>query len=62
MLKAQVRKLANQAAAGRLTFDGNGLVGAVTQAAQSEWAEGSSRGESAHRAARAPRARHASSP
>ena len=29
MLKAQVRKLANQAAAGRLTFDGNGLVGAV---------------------------------
>ena len=45
MLKAQVRKLANQAAAGRLTFDGNGLVGAVTQAAQSEWAEGSSRGE-----------------
>ncbi len=46
MLKAQVRKLANHAAAGRLTFDGNGLVGAVTQAAQSEWAEGSSRGES----------------
>ena len=45
MLRAQVRKLANQAAAGRLTFDGNGLVGAVTQAAQSEWAEGSSRGE-----------------
>jgi biopolymer transport protein ExbB/TolQ len=46
MLKLQVRQLARQAAAGRLTFDSHsGLVGAVTAAAQSEWAEGSSRGE-----------------
>jgi len=47
MLKAQVRDLARQAAAGRLSFDTHGgLVGAVTQAAQSEWADGPSRGES----------------
>ncbi len=46
MLKAQVRQLARQAAAGRLSFEGGrGLAGAVTAAAQSEWAEGSSRGE-----------------
>jgi biopolymer transport protein ExbB/TolQ len=46
MLKAQVRQLGRQAAAGRLTFDGGGLVGAVAAAAQSEWSEGASRGES----------------
>jgi biopolymer transport protein TolQ len=46
MLRAQVRALAQQAAAGRLTFDGVGLVGAVAAAAQSEWAKGGSRGES----------------
>jgi biopolymer transport protein ExbB/TolQ len=46
-LKHQVAKLARQAAAGRLSFEGNsGLVGAVASAAQSEWAEGSARGES----------------
>jgi biopolymer transport protein ExbB/TolQ len=46
-LKRQVAKLARQAAAGRLSFEGNrGLVGAVASAAQSEWAEGSARGES----------------
>jgi biopolymer transport protein ExbB/TolQ len=42
MLRAQVRQLAHQAAAGRLSFEGNGLVGAVTAASQSEWAEGGS--------------------
>jgi len=46
MLRSQVRQLAHQAAAGRLTFDGGGPVGAVAAAAQSEWAEGSPRGES----------------
>jgi biopolymer transport protein ExbB/TolQ len=45
MLRAQVRQLAHQAAAGRLSFEGNGLVGAVTAASQSEWAEGGSCGE-----------------
>jgi biopolymer transport protein ExbB/TolQ len=46
-LKRQVAKLARQAAAGRLSFEGNrGLVGAVATAAQGEWAEGSARGES----------------
>jgi biopolymer transport protein ExbB/TolQ len=45
-LKAQVRKLARQAAAGRISFEGNrGLVGAITAAAQSEWAETAARGE-----------------
>lgn len=47
VLRSQVRKLARQAAAGRLSFEGGrGLVGAVAAAAQSEWAEGSARGES----------------
>jgi biopolymer transport protein ExbB/TolQ len=46
-LKIQVRRLARQAAAGRLSFEGGrGLVGAIAAAAQSEWAEGSARGES----------------
>ena len=47
VLKAQVRQLARLAEAGRLSFEGGrGLVGAVAAAAQSEWSEGSSRGES----------------
>jgi biopolymer transport protein ExbB/TolQ len=47
VLKHQVRQLARQAAAGRLSFEGGrGLVGAVAAAAQSEWAEGNTRGES----------------
>ena len=46
-LKGQMRKLARQAAAGRISFEGNrGLVGAVTAAAQSEWTESSARSES----------------
>lgn len=45
MLKMQVRQLAKEAQAGRLQ-PGRGIVGAVTNAAQSEWAEGSARGES----------------
>jgi biopolymer transport protein ExbB/TolQ len=45
MLKMQVRQLAKEAQAGRLQH-GRGIVGAVTNAAQSEWAEGSARGES----------------
>jgi biopolymer transport protein ExbB/TolQ len=47
LLRRQVRKLARQAETGRLPFEGRrGLVGAVAAAAQSEWAEGSARGES----------------
>lgn len=47
LLKRQVRQLAAQAAAGRLSPDrGRGIVGAVQAAAQSEWAEGLARGES----------------
>ena len=46
-LKQQVRQLAEQAAAGRLSPDrGRGIVGAVQAAAQSEWADGLARGES----------------
>lgn len=46
-LKMQVRSLAAQAAEGRLAPDrGRGIVGAVQQAAQSEWADGVGRGES----------------
>jgi len=45
VLKRQVRQLAKQAETGRLQ-PGRGVVGAVTAAAQGEWAEGSSRGES----------------
>ena len=45
MLKLQVRQLAKEAKSGRLQ-PGGGIVGAVTNAAQSEWAEGSARGES----------------
>ena len=47
LLKRQVRQLAEQAAAGRLSPDrGRGIVGAVQAAAQSEWADGLARGES----------------
>ena len=47
LLKQQVRQLAEQAAAGRLSPDrGRGIVGAVQAAAQSEWADGLARGES----------------
>jgi biopolymer transport protein TolQ len=47
MLKRQVRQLAAQAAAGRLSQDrGRGIVGAVQAAAQGEWSEGIARGES----------------
>ena len=47
LLKRQVRQLAAQAAAGRLSPDrGSGIVGAVQAAAQSEWADGLARGES----------------
>ena len=47
LLKRQVRQLAAQAAAGRLSPDrGRGIVGAVQAAAQSEWADGLARGES----------------
>lgn len=47
LLKRQVRQLAEQAAAGRLSPDrGPGIVGAVQAAAQSEWADGLARGES----------------
>ncbi|MDP1906916.1 MAG: MotA/TolQ/ExbB proton channel family protein [Hyphomicrobium sp.] len=47
MLKRQVRQLAAQAAAGRLSQDrGRGIVGAVQAAAQGEWSEGVARGES----------------
>jgi biopolymer transport protein ExbB/TolQ len=47
LLKRQVRQLAGQAAAGRLSPDrGPGIVGAVQAAAQSEWADGLARGES----------------
>jgi biopolymer transport protein ExbB/TolQ len=46
-LKGQVRKLARQAEAGRLSFDGGGaLIRAVATAAQSEWSDGNVRGES----------------
>jgi biopolymer transport protein ExbB/TolQ len=46
-LKGQVRQLARQAAAGRLSPDrGRGIVGAVQAAAQGEWADGVARGES----------------
>ncbi|HEY7670234.1 MAG TPA: MotA/TolQ/ExbB proton channel family protein [Hyphomicrobium sp.] len=46
-LKYQVRKLAQQAEAGRLSFNGgSGLVRAVALAVQSEWSDGSVRGES----------------
>ncbi|MBC7830404.1 MAG: MotA/TolQ/ExbB proton channel family protein [Hyphomicrobium sp.] len=46
-LKRQVRQLARQAAAGRLSPDrGRGIVGAVQAAAQGEWADGVARGES----------------
>jgi biopolymer transport protein ExbB/TolQ len=42
-----VRQLARLASAGRISFEGGrGIVGAVAAAAQSEWAEGSARGES----------------
>ena len=47
ILKRQVRQLASQAAAGRLSSDrGRGIVGAVQAAAQGEWADGVARGES----------------
>ncbi len=47
ILKRQVRQLASQAAAGRLSPDrGRGIVGAVQAAAQGEWADGIARGES----------------
>jgi biopolymer transport protein ExbB/TolQ len=47
MLKRQVRRLAAQAAAGRLSQDrGRGIVAAVQTAAQGEWSEGIARGES----------------
>ncbi len=47
ILKNQVRQLARQAAAGRLSPDrGRGIVGAVQAAAQGEWADGVARGES----------------
>jgi biopolymer transport protein ExbB/TolQ len=47
MLRRQVRQLAAQAAAGRLSQDrGRGIVGAVQAAAQGEWSEGIGRGES----------------
>ncbi len=47
ILKRQVRQLARQAAAGRLSPDrGRGIVGAVQAAAQGEWADGVARGES----------------
>jgi biopolymer transport protein ExbB/TolQ len=47
ILKSQVRQLAKQAAAGRLSPDrGRGIVGAVQAAAQGEWADGVARGES----------------
>ena len=47
ILKRQVRQLARQAAAGRLSPDrGRGIVGAVQAAAQNEWADGIARGES----------------
>jgi biopolymer transport protein ExbB/TolQ len=47
ILKRQVRQLARQAAAGRLSPDrGRGIVGAVQAAAQGEWADGIARGES----------------
>ena len=46
-LRGQVRKLARQAEAGRLSFDGGGaLIRAVATAAQSEWSEGNVRDES----------------
>jgi biopolymer transport protein ExbB/TolQ len=46
-LKSQVRQLARQAKAGRLALEGaRGLVGAVSAAAQGEWADGGARGES----------------
>ncbi len=45
-LKRQVRQLAQQAANGHLSPDrGRGIVGAVQQAAQSEWSDGVARGE-----------------
>ena len=47
ILKRQVRQLARQAAAGRLSPDrGRGIVGAVQAAAQGEWSDGVARGES----------------
>jgi biopolymer transport protein TolQ len=47
ILKAQVGRLAKQAAEGRLSPDRErGIVGAVQQAAQGEWADGVARGES----------------
>jgi biopolymer transport protein ExbB/TolQ len=47
ILRSQVRELAKQAAAGRLSPDrGRGIVGAVQAAAQGEWADGATRGES----------------
>jgi biopolymer transport protein ExbB/TolQ len=46
-LRSQVRKLAKQASASRISFEGKrGLVGAINAAAQGEWAESSVRGES----------------
>jgi biopolymer transport protein ExbB/TolQ len=46
LLKRQVRQLAEQAASGHLSPErGSGIVGAVQQAAQSEWADGIARGE-----------------
>lgn len=46
VLKRQVRQLAAQAASGHLSPErGRGIVGAVQQAAQSEWADGIARGE-----------------
>lgn len=46
-LRSQVRELARQAAAQRISFEGGrGLVGAVAGAAQSEWSEAGPRGES----------------
>jgi biopolymer transport protein ExbB/TolQ len=46
-LRYQVRQLARQAEAGRILFDGGGgLVRAVAAAVQSEWSDGSARGES----------------
>ena len=46
-LRRQVNQLARLASAGRLSLEGGrGIVGAVSAAAQTEWAEGSARHES----------------
>src|SRR5262245_50651461 len=45
-LRRQVGQLTRQAASGHLSPDrGQGIVGAVQQAAQSEWSDGVARGE-----------------